>query len=76
MKTLFEYWWNNGDKVLAIYNFSTSWKLNGIKPKIKFRTNGAKKRNGDKCLDASVTIGYVVINYVNFNLQGKTKGGC
>ena len=34
----------------------------------KFFTNGAKKKNGDNCLDVELIVGYLIINYVNYNL--------
>lgn len=73
MKTIFEYWWDNGNKVFDVINFAKPWKQNNIKPKLSFKTNGAKKSKGDKWLDVSLTVGYIVFNYVNFNLQGKRK---
>lgn len=70
MKKIFEKWWRHDDKVFGIYDYSKAWKKHGNKPTFEFRTNGAKKKVGDKCLDVHLTIGYVVFNYVNFNLQG------
>lgn len=61
----------NRDRVFAVYNYTDAWKESGNKPCVAIRTNGARKRKGDRCLDVSITIGYIVINYVNFNLQGK-----
>lgn len=71
MKMLYEKWMRNRDRVFAIYNYRADWKAQDFKPHIAIRTNGARKRKGDSCLDISITIGYIVINYVNFNLQGK-----
>ena len=70
MKEIFEKWWNNGTKVFWIANYKKSWKQIGNKPRLCLHTNGAKKRNGDTCLDISLTIGYTVFNYTNYNLQG------
>ena len=67
MKIIFERWWKNGTKYFGILNYKKYW----IKPQFSFRTNGAKKRKGDKCFDCTLTIGYTVITYTNFNLQGR-----
>ena len=68
MKMVFEKWWGNDSKCLAIRNYKKSWKENGNKPMLKFWTNGAKKRNPkDTCLDVNLIIGYTIINYTNFN---------
>ena len=69
MKIIYEKWWDNGNKVFQITNYKKCWKEVGNKPRINFHTNGARKRKGDKCLDISLTIGYTVFNYCNFNLQ-------
>lgn len=45
------------------------WKTNNVQPLWGYRDNGAKKLQGDKCLDANFGIGYLQINYVNWNLQ-------
>ena len=69
MKVLFEKWWDNNSKTFGIINYKKSWKENGIKPKISYHTNGAKRTMGDKCFDATLTIGYTVFNYTNWDLQ-------
>lgn len=71
MKTIFVKWWNKGNKCFSIINYKKVWKGLGISPLLRFRTNGAKKKNGDTCLDIHLEIGYTVFNYTNFNLQGK-----
>jgi len=68
-------WFSQGNKNFSIINYKNVWKEVGNKPRLEFRTNGAKKRNGDKCLDVTLTIGYTVINYTNFDLQGDVKNG-
>ena len=70
MKKVLEKWWDHDNKVFNINNYKESWKKHGNPPLFEFRTNGASKKAGDKCLDASLTIGYTVFNYTNFNLQG------
>ena len=68
MKMLFEKWWDNDSKCLAIRNYKKAWKVNGNKPMLKFWTNGAKKLNPeDTCLDVNLIIGYTIISYTNFN---------
>lgn len=69
MKKIYEKWWDNGNKVFQITNYKKSWKEVGNPKLFRFRTNGAKKRKGDKCLDVHLEIGYIVINYCKFNLQ-------
>lgn len=70
MKKIYEKWWENGNKVFQITNYKKSWKEVGNPPLLRFRTNGARKNKGDKCLDVHLEIGYTVFNYTNFNLQG------
>lgn len=69
MKVICEKWWSNETKVFQITNYKKDWKEVGNPPLFRFRTNGARKKNGDKCLDVYLEIGYTVINYTNFNLQ-------
>lgn len=72
MKIIFERWWKKNTKVFAIVSYKKSWKEHGIKPTVGIHTNGAKRKNGDKCFDLNICIGYIVIMYTNFDLQ---KGG-
>lgn len=67
---IFEKWWNKGNKLFQIRNYKKSWKEVGNPPMFKFRTNGANKKNGNTCLDVQLYIGYMIFNYINFNLQG------
>lgn len=68
METIFEKWWDKENKYFSIKNHKKAWKENGNKPRIDFHTNGAKKHNPkDTCLDVTLIIGYVIINYTNFN---------
>lgn len=69
MKEIFKLWWAEKDRVFVITNYKKSWKEIGNPPLFRFRSNGAKKKNGDKCLDVSLVIGYTEFNYINFNLQ-------
>lgn len=41
------------------------WRTNGVGAQWGLRTNGAKK--GDSCLDASLMLGYLVLNYVDWD---------
>ena len=54
------------------FNFSwrrNIWKRNNVKPFWGYRDNGAKKANNDTCLDATIGLGYLQLNYVNWDLQ-------
>ena len=62
---IIEKWWDKGNKVFSIYTFKKSW----CRPQFFCQTNGAKRKNGDRCFDWKIVIGYIVINYTNFNLQ-------
>lgn len=73
MNKIFEKWWDKGNKCFSIINYKQSWKEVGNKPRFTISTNGAKKRRGDRCLDVNIIIGYININYVNFDLQGTQK---
>ncbi len=69
MGTLFEKWWDNGNKVFDVTNYKKAWKENGIKPTIAFFENGGRKKKGDKCFDVHLIIGYTVFNYCNYGLN-------
>lgn len=69
MKKFFEKWWDNYTKYFSIISFKESWKENGIKPKLKFYHNGAKRSKGDRCFDANLIIGYTIFNYTNWDIQ-------
>ena len=69
MKQIFEKWWNRDTRYFRVTNYKKSWKENGNKPKLRIHTNGAKRKNGDKCFDLTVIIGYTIFTYTNFNLQ-------
>ena len=45
MKKIFEKWWNNGNKVFEIINYKKEWKEVGNPTLLRFRTNGAKRKN-------------------------------
>ena len=69
MREIYEKWWDRDTKVFMITNYKRVWRENGNKPRLCFFTNGAKRRNGDKCLDVTLIIGYTIFNYTNFALQ-------
>ena len=71
MKKIYEKWWDNGNKGFQITNYKKSWKEVGNPPLFRFRTNGARKSTGDKCLAVHLEKGYTVFNYCNFNLSKK-----
>lgn len=74
--TLFQKWWDNNTKQLSIRWEYSSWSKNGTGMIWRFRTNGAKKSNPeDTCLDVFLELGYLVINYTNFNLQKNSRKG-
>ena len=66
MTILFSKWWDKDTKNFQIVNYKKAWKENGNKPRIEYHTNGAKKKNNDKCLDVRLILGYTIINYTNF----------
>lgn len=70
-KTYFDIWWAKGTKNIALRNYKKPWMENGNPPMWGIRTNGAKKKNGDNCLDLFIHLGYLIFNYTNFNLQNK-----
>lgn len=67
-EVIFDKWWDNGNKNISLLNYRKTWKENGIKPIFRIRTNGARKKNGDKCFDFFIYFGYLVFNYTHFNL--------
>nr|DAV25159.1 MAG TPA: hypothetical protein [Caudoviricetes sp.] len=69
MKRIFEKWWDNDTKVFQINNYKKAHKEWGGKPRFTIHSNGAKKKNGDKCLDISIWIGYTCFNYIDWDLQ-------
>ena len=69
MKKIFEKWWCKGTKVFSIRSYKKSWKEVGNKPRISLHSNGGKRKNGDNCFDVTLTIGYTIFNYTNFDLQ-------
>jgi len=66
MKTIFEKWWDKGNKCFSVANYKESWSKNGNGRVLKFFTNGAIKGK-HSCLDVHLIIGYVIINYTNFS---------
>ena len=68
MRVIFEKWWSKDTKVFSIVNYRQAWKEVGNKPRIAFFENGGRKKNGDRCLDVHLIIGYTVFNYCNYNL--------
>ena len=62
-------WFHHGTRNISIINYKRPWKSNNIKPIFGIRTNGAKRKRGDVCLDFSIYLGYLVFNYTDFDLQ-------
>ena len=73
MKTIIQFWWKNQTKVFQITNYRKAWKEAGNKPRLCAHNNGGKRKNGDKCFDATLIIGYTIFNYANFDLQRKVS---
>ena len=74
MKKIIEWWWADDNKVFQITNYKKAWKELGNKPFFIYcHNNGGRRRNGDKCFDISLHIGYTIINYCNFDLQRTRK---
>lgn len=44
------------------------WRKNKVNPYWGYRDNGAKKKNRDTCFDATIGLGYLQLNYINWNL--------
>lgn len=70
-KIILNKYWDNDTKNFRICNYRNIWQT----PNLYFGSNGAKRKNGDKCLDIKLIIGYTVINYTNFDLQRNNKKG-
>lgn len=66
-KVIFEKWIEN--KVISLIDYRVPWKKNGNKPRITIFENGGRRKNGDKCFDLHIIIGYLVFNYCNYDLQ-------
>lgn len=47
------------------------WSKNGTGPQWGYRDNGARRKKGDTCLDQTLSIGYLILNHINWNLQRK-----
>ena len=70
--TLFQKWWDRESKQFSISWYRKWWSKNGTGMIWRFRTNGANKSNPkDTCLDVYLELGYLVINYTDFNYQNK-----
>ena len=69
MKILFEKRWNKNTKYINIISYKNAWD----KPHFLVHSNGAKRKNGDKCFDFNVNLGYLHFSYINWDLQGHMK---
>lgn len=66
--------WGNGCKYFSMTNYRKPWKKEGNKPTIKLQHNGARRGVAeDSCLDVTLILGYLVINYTNFNYNHKER---
>jgi hypothetical protein len=73
-----EFRWSNGNKHLSIENYYKYCKENRmeqkktgdldlrIEPRWGIFTNGARK-GWDTCLDVTIALGYIEINYTNYD---------
>ena len=73
MKIIVQLDWRKETKFFNIVNHRKEWKEVGNKPRFCIHSNGAKRKNGDKCFDISLIIGYTVFSYTNFDLQREVK---
>jgi hypothetical protein len=60
-------------KSFSIDNHRKAWIENGNKPRIVFHENGGRRKQGDKCFDVTLILGYILINYTNWQLQPCAK---
>ena len=72
MNVWLEKWWDHDRKLFSIISYRDSWSKNGTGMQFSLRTNGAKKsRPTDTCFSVTLQIGYLDINYTNFNYQDR-----
>jgi purine nucleoside permease len=64
MKKIFEKWYKHDDRLIQ-FTYYDGWD----KGHYGIHTNGAKKENGDTCLDVNINFWRFNLNYVNWNLQ-------
>lgn len=67
MKVIYKKWFGNTSKVFSIISYKDSWKKNGNELRIEFYENSGRRKNGDKCFDIHLIIGYTKFNYCNYN---------
>ena len=81
---IFEKWFDNGSKIISITNWKYIRRQNRIeypndpdvntKRKWGIHTNGSKRGNPrHSCLDVTLYLGHLSINYVNFNYNAKYR---
>ena len=56
-------------KLISIHWAYAALKNNTHFPRFDITHNGAKRKNGDTCLDTSLRLGYLFITYTDFDLQ-------
>lgn len=77
-------WFDNGNKLISIMNWKPIRKRNlkeypndpdvNVKRQWGIHTNGAKRGNPrHSCLDWTLNLGHISINYVNFNYNAKYR---
>jgi len=65
---IFEIWWHKHSKVICLYCYKC-WD----KPDFWIHSNGAKRKNGDRCFDFNIHFGKLAFWYTNFDLQREVK---
>jgi len=64
---IFEIWWHKHSKVICLCYYE--WG----EPDFWIHSNGAKRKNGDRCFDFNIHFGKLAFWYTNFDLQREVK---
>ena len=83
-KDYIECWFSKGNKTICLWNFKHIRKRNkqeypndpdiNAERKWGIHTNGARKGNPeDSCLDLTIDLGHISINYVNFDYNKRYR---
>lgn len=67
MKEYINLSWDKGNKYFSIINYKKEWKKNLNKPMFGIKTNGTRKKSKNTCFDFFIYLGYIVINYTDYN---------
>lgn len=63
-----EIWWKYGARYLQVRNMARVWRAVGKRPAWVCRTNGGRAEDA-VCFERHLVIGYLVITYINFDVQ-------